>query len=172
MNVARTVLRRLVHTPTPSMTTSASPSLRNLVPPQHKGMTVLDRAQFDLTIPVLAAKVKAGEMGNVRKHDLLRGCVWLPSLLTWHCTNAPPRHIVDIPKIRSITPDADPSLRRLLLRVAKPEDLPADTRTYLTEQGITLEPDSVTLGYDHWTASGYSYASPTSAANAHAQARS
>ncbi|KAL1405057.1 tRNA(m(1)G37)methyltransferase [Vanrija albida] len=116
-------------------TSSPSPSLRALQPPQHKGMTALDRSKFALTIPVLAARVRAGDMGAVRKHDLLRG------------------HIVDIPKIRSITPDADPALRRLLLRVADPAELPEPTRAFLADSGIALEPDSVTLGYEHWTAS-------------------
>lgn len=60
---------------------------------------------------------------------------------------------MDIGKIKTIIADPeDPALRRVLLRVAKEEDLPEETRAFAAEVG-SLVNEEIVLGYDHWNAS-------------------
>lgn len=50
-----------------------SPSLRNIQPPQHRGMKELDRDAFTLRVPVLALRIPAAQVGVMRKHPAMNG---------------------------------------------------------------------------------------------------
>lgn len=69
----RPQLRSYSSSMTRSSVPGQSPSLRDLKPPQRFGMTKLDRAQFEIDVPVLEAKIKVEEVNSVLKG--LRGCV-------------------------------------------------------------------------------------------------
>lgn len=61
------------------------------------------------------------------------------------------RHVVDLPKTKSIRPDPeDPNARRIMLRVAERDALPESVRAYLDSISAELYPYSIHLGYDHW----------------------
>lgn len=65
------------------MTSTSQPppsaSLRSLRPPSYPGMMELDKSKFNMTIPVVTARVPASTVGAVLKHPMLRGYVFVPS---------------------------------------------------------------------------------------------
>ncbi|GMK54022.1 hypothetical protein CspeluHIS016_0106080 [Cutaneotrichosporon spelunceum] len=110
-----------------------SPSLRDLRPPQHQGMTTLDRSKFALSVPVVTARIPAGMVGEVLKHPMLRG------------------QLVDIAKVKSVLVNPnEPESRRVLLRVPTPTQLPEETKEYLEGIGAEFGSYDIDLDYDYW----------------------
>lgn len=60
---------------------------------------------------------------------------------------------MDIPKTKSVLVNpAEPESRKILLRVATPDELPEQTKSYLAELGAELGSFDVQLDYDYWSA--------------------
>lgn len=141
----------------------ASASLRTLRPPSYPGMMELDRSKFNLTIPVVTARVPAATVGAVLKNPMLRGYVhFLLSILDstirfspmiCKMSEADRRQLVDIPKTKSVLVNPnEPESRKVLLRVSTPDELPEQTRVYLNEIGAKLGSYDVELDYSYWSA--------------------
>jgi tRNA (guanine37-N1)-methyltransferase len=97
-------------------------------------MTALDKTKFALSVPVVTARIPAGAVGGVLKSPMLRG------------------QLVDIAKVKSVLVNpAEPEIRRVLLRVSRPEQLPPQTREYLEGVGAEFGEYTIDLDYDYWS---------------------
>jgi tRNA (guanine37-N1)-methyltransferase len=60
--------------------------------------------------------------------------------------------LVDIAKVKSVLVNpAEPEIRRVLLRVSRPEQLPPQTREYLEGVGAEFGEYTIDLDYDYWS---------------------
>ncbi|KAH9837256.1 Met-10+ like-protein-domain-containing protein [Rhodofomes roseus] len=108
--------------------TMATHTKADLSPPLLRGMKELDRAAFQKTIPIVAARFPAPMSEAVRSSPAIRkASIYVRS---------PLERVGD---------------DRLILLDAPNEDaLPQETKDYCKEHSISIEPYGLHLDYDHW----------------------
>ncbi|KAI0695651.1 Met-10+ like-protein-domain-containing protein [Cytidiella melzeri] len=115
-------------------TAMARGSIVDTSPPVHRELKdKLDRSLFHKTIQVLAVKVPPAKAGTILKAEAMRGT------------------IIDFPKMKSVLPTQDGE-RLVLLRFGEEDHIPDKARYFLASQAGPLQPHSIELGYDYWTA--------------------
>ncbi|KZT72888.1 hypothetical protein DAEQUDRAFT_808857 [Daedalea quercina L-15889] len=103
-------------------------------PPPLHGMRVLDRSAFKKTITVVAAKVPKQMVGTLRDTQEVR------------------KAVLHIPRFPHVCTADDDEHRLLLFDYENEDDLPQETRDYLKERSLQLQPYNLQLDYDYWNA--------------------
>lgn len=93
------------------------------------------KATFRRTVPALALRINASDVGGLRKGHLAQV-------------------LLNIPRISNVIrdPSSDPSKRLLLLDATELSDLPQEASSYITEQGFEILQHDVVITYDWYTA--------------------
>ncbi|KDQ18257.1 hypothetical protein BOTBODRAFT_171915 [Botryobasidium botryosum FD-172 SS1] len=105
-------------------------------PPTNRGMRgALNRDAFRKSIPLLAVRVPAAQTTKFMKSDIVKS------------------RVLDIPKVRTVIPDAQDSKSRLvLLRDKDEESLSPEIRSFIEKEALGFAPYNLELDYSYWTA--------------------
>lgn len=120
--------------------TTTTPSLRPFEAPINRGMTVLDRSKFNLSVPLVAAKLKypkyISELGKNCRHDLLNLHA-ISRVIKWNAgTPSEEKGILlrhDLTDVESV-----------------PQVLAETTLSVLEKAGASYVPYTLELDYDYW----------------------
>ncbi|KAH9046293.1 Met-10+ like-protein-domain-containing protein [Lactarius hengduanensis] len=115
-------------------------------PPQARWMKdTLDRSAFHRTVPVLAARVSAGQNGFAY-------FLTCPFLTHASCSRSFLINLRRVPSVIADTEHPRGDNKLVLFRVQQEADLSTDARSYLTSQSAALTTHNIELTYDYWTA--------------------